>query len=274
MRRAARLWFRRLGLLAARLGGFVARAAQRLTYATFTPAEMSALQVKEWEDFGEAGSVSSHRLFEWEEALFARHVRPKDRLLVVGAGTGRDVLPFLEQGHAVTALDIAPRALGALGEAARARGYEVTLLEGSVDEVELPPSAFDAVVFSWFCFGYLRGTQERRAALDRCRASLREGGRILVSYQLRPAPRDISARASALERGLARVLGGAALEAGDEFSMSGTAANPSVFFAHVFAPGQIEEDALSAGLEVVYRDQPAKGVGVLVLTRPARGGAA
>lgn len=252
---------------------FLERAGRRLAYLSFDPGELANLQVAEWEAFGAGGPFVDHQLFAWELDLFANHVRANDRILVVGAGTGRDVFPFLEKGHDVTALDIAPRALVTLKERARALGFEVTVVEGSVAEAVLPAASFDAIVFSWFCFSYLRGASARRAALDRCRAALRPGGRILISFPSRHPPKDLPAGPSPLERRIARFLGSAPPEAGDQFNLGGTAGKPSAFFVHAFAPGEIEEAAREAALDVAERGEPASGVGVLVLTPRPQGAA-
>jgi SAM-dependent methyltransferase len=265
MRRAARLGIRRLGFGILRISRFFEGAGRGLAYASFTPAELSALQESEWEAFGQHGPPEDLQLFVWEVELFTRHIRKQEKILVVGAGTGRDVFPLVEEGHEVTALDIAPRALSTLSEKAKALGRPVATIHASVAEAALPPSAFDVVLFSWFCFGYLRGARERRAALERCVAALRPGGRILISYQPREASDIPPFRALKLGRLVSRWIGGAEPEPGDAVNVTGSASRPSVFFSHRFAPGDIETEARAAGLEKVFQGEPASGVGVIVL---------
>ena len=260
-----------------RVGAFallkISRLAERvgrsLAVATLTRAEIDALGVAEWEAFGERGTVVGPEPFAWETELFGQQIRPGESVLVAGAGTGRDVMPLLEAGHPVTALDITPRALTQLRERAAARGLSVEIVHSSITTATLPPAAFDVVLFSWFCFGYLQGPEERRAALLKSEAALRRGGRILVSYPSRPTGLggSLASVVSSLGRVTARLLGGLEARKGDEFIVSGTSTTPSVFFTHFFEPGDIEEEARRSGLVVTFHAQPTSGVGIAVLTR-------
>lgn len=265
MRRAARLLIRRVGFALLGPSRLFERLSRSLTCATFTSEELASLQVSEWEAFGEQGAFSGLQLFAWETDLFANHIRPNDRILVVGAGAGRDVLPFLEAGHEVTALDITPQALRSLGEKARQRNREVALIHASIDEAELPSANFDVILFSWFCFSYLIGTRKRRAALDRALLGLRPKGRILISYQVRADSDATHIRPSVFGRWVARLLGGVEPERGDAFNVSGSASKPGVFLSHSFAPSEIVNEVEAAGLIVVDHKQATSAVGVLVL---------
>jgi len=265
MRRAARFVVRALAFALLRISRVLERLGRGLAVASLTRSEIEGLSVEEWEAFGRDSPVELP--FPWEADLFAGHIRTGDSILVVGAGGGRDVLPLLARGHAVTALDIAPLALRALSERALARGFTVATLHASITEAELPREAFDVVLFSWFCFSYLHGHAERCAALDRSQAALRPAGRILISYPFRGDSRPPAAPASWIARVAARLLGGMETEPGDDYIVSGTTLKPGVFFTHPFKPRDIEDEVKGLGFPVVFHDQSASGVGVLVLER-------
>ncbi len=235
--------------------------------ASLTRAEIDDLSVSEWEAFGRDSPVEQP--FAWESELFSKHLRPGDSILVVGAGGGRDVLPLLAAGHPVTALDIAPLALQALSERARARGFTVATIQDSIVHAALPLASFDVVLFSWFCFSYLHGSDERRAALKQSETALRPGGRILLSYPFRGDSRPEAPGASWLVSAAARLLGGVDTEPGDDYSVAGTALRPSVFFSHPFRPRDLEAEVKSLGFPVVFHDQFGNGVGAMVLDRPS-----
>lgn len=267
MRRAARLLVRALGFGLLRISRRFDRAGRGLAVASFTRAEIDDLALAEWEAFARDPPVEQP--FPWEADLIARHVRPGDSILVVGAGGGRDVFPLLAAGHPVTALDIAPGALRALEERARSRGFTVETIHDSIVRAALPRAGFDVVLFSWFCFSYLHGPEERRAALSRSESALRAGGRILLSYPFRGDSRPSARPAPGLARVAARLLGGMEAETGDDYIVSGTTRRPGVFFTHPFAPRDLEDEVKRSGLSVVFHEQFASGVGVLVLARPS-----
>lgn len=265
MRPAARLAVRALAFLLLRISRLFDRAGRGLAVASLTRAEIDGLSVAEWEAFGRDNPVEQP--FAWEADLFSRYIRPGDSVLVVGAGGGRDVLPLLANGHAVTALDIAPLALGALSERARSRGFTVATIHDSIVHARLPSAAFDVVLFSWFCFSYLHGSEERRAALAKSESALRPGGRILLSYPFRGDSRPKAPPAPWLARLAARVLGGMETEPGDDYNVTGTTLRPSVFFSHPFRPRDIEDEVKACGFPVAFHDQSATGVGVMVIER-------
>jgi len=261
--RAARFAVRALAFLLLRISRPFARVGRGLAVASLTRVEIDELSVSEWEAFGRDNPVEQP--FRWEADLFSRHLRAGDSILVAGAGAGRDVLPLLAAGHAVTALDIAPLALRALVERACARGFTVEVIHASIVEAALPSAAFDVVLFSWFCFSYLHGSAERRAALANSASALRPGGRILLSYPIRGESRPSPPRAPWIVRVAARLLGGMESEPGDDYNVTGTTRRPSVFFTHTFQPRDIEDEVKRFGFSVVLHDQSAGGVGVLVL---------
>jgi SAM-dependent methyltransferase len=254
---------RALGFALLRISRAFERAGRGLFVASLTRVEIDRLAVEEWESFSRDSPVEEP--FPWEAELFARHVRSGDAILIVGAGGGRDAFPLLAKGHAVTALDVAPRALQALAERARARDLSVPTIQASITEASLPRAAFDVVLFSWFCLSYLHGPEERGRALFRSAQALRPGGRILLSYPFRGDSLPPPPAPSWLARFAARWLGGMTIEPGDDYTVSGTISRPSVFFTHPFRPKDIENEVRGLGFHVVFHDQHSSGVGVLVL---------
>ena len=258
-----RRFVRTLAFLLIRVSRRLETSARTLVVATFTRHELDSLGIAEWEDFGEGGPIFGSELFAWEKDFFGAHVRAGDAMLIVGAGSGRDVIPFLSAGHEVTALDITPNALKTLVARAAAIGRGVSTINASIATAELRSRAFDVVSFSWFSYSYLRTRAERVEALRRARSALRAGGRILLSYP----PSDVNVTATRSVRGsfVASILGGTRIERGDHYSVSGTASRPGVFYAHFFADGEVEAEAKDAGLLTVFKGAPTHGIRVAVL---------
>jgi ubiquinone/menaquinone biosynthesis C-methylase UbiE len=78
---------------------------------------------------------------------------PGDPVLDLGAGTGMLAVPFAQAGMAVTAMDPEPQMLAAAGEAAKAAGVSVALVQGSSYDLTPTSGPFRLVVigraFHW-----------------------------------------------------------------------------------------------------------------------------
>jgi SAM-dependent methyltransferase len=103
--------------------------------------------------------------------LFAplRRAQP-GRLLDVGCGRGDLGAVLMGRGWTVSGLDPSPRAC----EAARSRGVEAEM--GTIETVELPEAAYDAIVFHHA----LEHFTDPVGALRTARAALRPGGLLLI----------------------------------------------------------------------------------------------
>jgi SAM-dependent methyltransferase len=266
-RGAARLLVRAVALSLSRAGRVFERAGRALAVPTLTEEDLRRSSVEEWESFGEGGPIFGDEPFVWETDFYGRNIGSRDVILVAGAGNGRDIWPLLRAGHDVTALDITPRALETLKAKAEQRGHAVKAIQASIVDVALPPAAYDVVLFSWFCFAYLRGDEARLAALVRSSSALRKGGRILISYPKPPAGRKMSG-AGIASRFVAAITGGVVAERGDDYVMSGGVSRPEIFYTHYFEPSDVEDVVRRAGLVVTNHEHPTYAVGVLCARRP------
>lgn len=110
------------------------------------------------------------------ETLKRLKVRPADRVLDVGCGTGA-LLRRLAASHPtgqLTGVDPVP---GMLAVARRHLGSEITLLEGWAEALPVPAERYDVVV-SCNMFHYL---QEPMNALAEMHRVLRPGGRLVIT---------------------------------------------------------------------------------------------
>jgi phosphatidylethanolamine/phosphatidyl-N-methylethanolamine N-methyltransferase len=78
-------------------------------------------------------------------SIAALDLRPGDRVLLVGAGTGLD-LEFLPPDVALMAIDVTPAMLSRLERRARARGIEVEARVMDARALAVPDESVDAVV--------------------------------------------------------------------------------------------------------------------------------
>ena len=189
-------------------------------------------------------------LFNWEADLIARVLPAAPaRILVGGAGGGREAFALAERGYAVTAFE--PSIPLARSMAARAQvdsaavdawvgRYEqlprVTSTDGTAVRDLSTSAPFDAAILGWTSFSHLRGRDARIATL-RGFAGLARGPVAFSFYLDRTLPRS-PARAG-------RVLSALGLpSSGDRFT-------PHVGFFHLSRREELEGEVASAGLRVV-----------------------
>jgi hypothetical protein len=192
-----------------------------------------AYRTAEWNEPG---------LFEWERALVERHVAAGGRVVVVGAGGGREVLGLLEGGYDAVGYEPHP----GLAEF----GRELLARHGHADRVhvsrpsELPGdgSGLDGVIVGWGTYSLIRPGAARVALLTSARERLTAGGALLLSHFEAPRHGRELRATRAIANALRRARGRAEVELGDTLAPH---------LAHVFTREQVGEEVAAAGLEVV-----------------------
>ncbi len=154
-------------------------------------------------------AVFRRHLFEWEETVVERFFpAPPARVLVGGAGGGREALALVARDYSVVAFDPAAGLVNALRARARGdaklRAYcgNYTTLPHLVDpatgaDVNLAQEApFDASIVGWASFSHLRSDTDRFDTLMHFSRLTR--GPVLVSYYP-PLPQSSGSPAGRLE---------------------------------------------------------------------------
>ena len=223
------------------------RAVAHLAAGALTRAELRAAIARSWEHYGADETFVTSGLYPWEHALYDRILCPGDSILLVGCGTGRDLIALLRRGHPVEGLEPARRPLELARRALGALGLEASLHHAAIETAELR-SGYDVVIFSAYSYCYIPESRARVAVLAKVRASLGPGGRIVVPYLPRKGRRTLPIRLTRLMARLTR--SDWRPEPGDKIwvSLSG---EMSVEFDHGFEPAEIEAEARAAGLTVV-----------------------
>lgn len=199
-----------------------------------------------------------------EQQVIDRFVKPRDRVLIVGCGTGRDVLPLVRMGCEVVGVDPVPEAVIAARRVLNRERLAAQIIEGYFEDVEVQ-GLFDVILFSSLCYSYFPETRRRTAVLIRARNQLSTDGRILVTY-LTMWPK-FQTRMLACLQFAARVSGSDwRPEAGDHLTPIG-ASRAEFAYEHFFGPGEVEREAAKAGLQVIPHAQHPLARPLLVLAR-------
>ena len=239
--RAATLWF------------YAAAGAVRL-------ADLRAAIEREWDKVGASHweDYNWSCLMTWERNFYLRFLKPDDRVLVVGCGTGRDLLALLERGYQAEGLDVAPGCTATAGRLLRQRGYEVPLYTGAIEAIELP-GRFDAFILSWFCYSYIPQSETRIHVLRKLREHLNPGGRILVTYApAKTLPRRLPIRLTQLVAWATR--SDWRPEYGDHLTIHD---RHNLHYEHQFTREGLEGEARAAGLSVAFHARGDEGTAVL-----------
>jgi SAM-dependent methyltransferase len=128
-------------------------------------------------DAGLAGGT----LLQTDLAFCAEFFGRPGRLLDLGCGTGRLLLPFARQGFWVLGVDLAEEMLRVAAEKAAAAGVAVHLLKANVAALDgLRDGAFDYAACLFSTLGMIAGADARRRALAHVLRTLRPGGRFVL----------------------------------------------------------------------------------------------
>jgi hypothetical protein len=188
------------------------------------------------------------QLFNWEKDMIRRvFPRPPARVLVGGAGGGREAFQLAASGYRVTAFEssaglarsMAARAAAQPGVEAMIGRYEsLPLLAGlegeSIDLRSREP--FDAALLGWSSFSHIRHAQPRISVL-RAFADLTAGPVVVSFFNRASTP----ARRSRLRRALETL--GRRVE-GDQFTTH-------IGYYHLSSQEELSGEIASAGLRIV-----------------------
>lgn len=122
-----------------------------------------------------------------KQALRLLDLKPGERVLLVGVGTGAD-LPLLPEGVDVVGVDLSPEMLRRARSRLPLPGRGVTLLQGDAQTLLVDESAFDAVAFHLI----LSVIPDGRACLHENLRALKPGGRAVVFDKFAPETGGLS----------------------------------------------------------------------------------
>jgi len=226
------------------------RAANSLLYfaaGLLRRNELEAAARVLWRDFYTADDDVDFGLDRWERRLYTELLRESDRVLLIGSGTGRDLLGLRELGYQVTGLEPVPELIVIAREQLVRRGVEASLLAGSVQTAELG-GTYDAMLFSPGVYSCVPQSAARVATLKRLKDHLSPDGQVLISYLSFVRQSPFSPWVTRLGARLAR--SDWRPEPGDVFTRDHVASRV-LRYEHRFSPGEVAGECQAAGLRVV-----------------------
>lgn len=247
------------------LGRVLPRLDSFLGGAALAGMDSEELKVLTSHIYDSMGDLWQESLFEWEKKWFEQYLGPGvDKLLIGGAGAGREVKYFLEQNKEIVAFDGSPR-LARLGKKKYSDTSTCVFLSLTYEDLFYATSSdaakgrglvmdmgpYDAVLLGWGSFTHLTTHTDRVALLSFLR-EICPSGPVLLSFWMADSQEDVirSGQADRLGRRLGAVIAGA----GDKWQAERRWDKVSCLggFGHYFTEEEIRQISQDAGYKVAY----------------------
>lgn len=187
-------------------------------------------------------------LAPWETKLVDSWFGSARRIVVTGAGGGREVLALLERGFDAVGYEPHPELVDAGSRLLESRGHPGRLRSARRDRFPADAEPCDALLVGWGSYMLIPGRARRIAFLRDARDALSAGAPIVLSFFTRPSGGRLTLVSTALANVLRRVRGAERVEPGD-----GLVPN----FTHWFTREEIDRELTEAGFELVhFGEQP------------------
>lgn len=193
-------------------------------------------------------AYNARGLFDWEEAAVRGHFPAGARVVVTGAGGGREVLALLEQGFDAVGYEPNERFATAGADFLSRRGHRDRLRPSARDVFPGEIESCDCVVVGWGSYMLIAGRQRRIAFLRAARQRLREGDPLLLSFFAHSARPRYFTVVAGVANAVRSVRRREAVELGDAIAGN---------FLHCFTRAEIEDELAAGGFELVdFRFSP------------------
>ncbi len=187
-------------------------------------------------------------LFDWERAAIEKHLPSSGRVVVTGAGGGREVLALLERGYDAVGYEPHPQLVRAGAALLERRGHGQRLFVSGRDEFPAEVEACDAIIVGWGSYALIPGRRRRIEFLRGAHACLPAGGPMLVSFFAREGGERLLTTVSRTANLVRRVRRSEPTEVGDALSPN---------FVHLFTDEQLRSELEAAGFVVeAYHRHP------------------
>src|SRR6516162_10269793 len=160
------------------------RAARACRYASagaLTFAELRRAIEADWRTFNDDEESMNAGLFQAEQRFIDQHVAAGSRILLVGSGTGRELIALATGGFRVTGVEPVPRTVDLCRRALASKRLEADFRPGYIEDVALDGDVFDVAMFSFFVYSLIPASSRRVGALKKVARAVKPDGLILVS---------------------------------------------------------------------------------------------
>src|SRR5262245_41938572 len=127
------------------------------------------------------GLLADSPLFGWDQGFVTNSLPHPCRVLDLGCGTGRHLLPLAALGFDCVGVDLSKAMLEMASQKLREQRLAARLVRANLVEMDcLADGHFDVCLCMFSTLGMIRGANERRRVVEHAHRLLRDGGRFLL----------------------------------------------------------------------------------------------
>lgn len=183
-------------------------------------------------------------MHSWESTAIRKYFVPGSKILVAGAGGGREAFSLAKLGFKVTAFDCNPELVSYAMQLATRSRLDINILESEADSVPSLSGTWDGAVVGWGAYTHIIGVDARIQFLKQLSQFLEPGSPILLSFLTRAE----SAILFHLVYTIARLFGflrgsKQRVELGDILDGS---------FDHYFVRDELVDELVQAGMQLEF----------------------
>jgi cyclopropane fatty-acyl-phospholipid synthase-like methyltransferase len=182
-------------------------------------------------------------LLPWEQAAVREFFPAGGRLLLIGAGGGREVLALARMGYAVVGVECNEALVDYGNELLAREGVDARLAVVPRDRAPETGGPYDGAIVGWGAYMLMMGRPRRVEFLRQLRALLPAGAPVLMSFFTRPEDHPRMRKVHAIASRLRRLTRREPLELGDDLAPT---------FVHRFTRGELASELEAAGFRLAH----------------------
>ena len=192
-------------------------------------------------------------LWQWEKAVVDEFFTGQRKVVVYGAGGGRELLALARLGHDVDGFECNPRLVEFGNRFLAAEGRPERIALAPRDAWPATSGTYDGVIVGWGSYMLIQGRPQRVAFLRHAHSHMRPGSPILLSFFARSGDnvhfRIVTTLANLVRRGRRR----APVEMGDALLPN---------YVHCFTREEVEAELREGGFDMVHFEIGEYGLAV------------
>ncbi len=131
----------------------------------------------------------NHRgLFAWEKQVIHDYFKPSQRILLLGAGGGREIAALRSLGYEIDGFECNPQLVERANRLLKKANLVPDVRWAPRDQSPQESKKYDALIIGWGVYTLIAGKQQRIKLLKQLRDQIREEGPLLLSFFHRQNP--------------------------------------------------------------------------------------